>query len=166
MQTNETKNNMLDIVEKVKSLILEQNTLIEEMAGIEKKRKEVEEKLNNITSQIQSTASLLSGTTVTERPNTPKSSIMPQKGIIDDIISVMSETVPMSREEIAAAMEQKGVKINVNSLRSYLSNLNTCFESIKKSDPRYNEMKKKGWILLKGVRQLRKNADSSDGKTV
>ncbi|MHB0946125.1 MAG: hypothetical protein ACYC3B_03020 [Sedimentisphaerales bacterium] len=155
---------MLEAIKEIQRLIMEKGKLNDELAGIEKREKEIRERLGKINSEIHTNAAILSE--IKQKNTAPKPSKIPHKGIVYHIAEVMSETEPMSKEEIMAAMLKKGLVCDsLNSLRSYLSNMD-CFEPIKKSDPRYKEMKKKGWICHKDM--LHKNSASSplkDGKT-
>ena len=65
----------------------------------------------------------------------------PKTGIVIDMISVMSKTEPMTRNEICEKLKEKGIEVTQkikNNVKSYLSYLN-CFQHIKNNN-------KKGYI--------------------
>ena len=135
-----------DKVEAIKQLGAKKEEYYLKIVFLEAEIAKFKSKIEEIDTQINNLIGLNKTPNPIPSPTNNRYQI-PQKGIVIEIAEVMSEEVPMSRQEIFEALKQKGLDVNEHSVRSYLTNLQ-CFECIKKSDPRYD---KKGWICHKGM---------------
>jgi len=65
---------------------------------------------------------------------TPSGATNPKKGILAEMIKIMTKTSPMTVEEIYNNLKQSDIKVEENSVRSYLSNINNrdYFTNVKK----------------------------------
>ena len=135
-----------DKVEAIKQLGAKKEEYYLKIVFLEAEIAKFKLKIEEIDTQINSFIGLTKESGPPLKPANKKRQI-PQKGIVIEMAEVMSEEIPMSREEIYEAVKAKGLDYNENSIRSYLTNMQ-CFECIKKSDPRYD---KKGWICHKGM---------------
>jgi phage host-nuclease inhibitor protein Gam len=140
-----TEDEALERAEKIKQLVLEKARYQTKIKVLKEEIEDLTKKIPDLDLQISSLLGLGKMETSTKKPGNPKLSI-PQKGMVMDMVKVMSNDNPMTKDEIIQVMkEQNNEEPNPRSIRSYLSNLE-CFENIKKSDPRFN---KKGWICHK-----------------
>ena len=137
------KDDKIDEINKlakdIKQIFIQKEVLYIEAAILEKKIMDIKETILEIEKRLHL---FICGD---EKTKKTKNVSMPDKGIVIDIIDVMDEKNPMTIKEIIQAIENKGKKANINSVTSYLSNLE-CFLNTHKSNPLYN---KKGWVCRK-----------------
>jgi hypothetical protein len=135
--------------DKVKQLVIEKENALHSIEEMMSHITELKGRIGEIDSELNSLLELNIKlySYDRERSRCIESSI-PKKGLVRDMAKVMSDSEPMTIIEIVERLKslenQKG-EINLNSIRSYLTNL-ACFKCIKKSDTNYPG---KGWICLK-----------------
>lgn len=151
--------NEMEVLSELNQLMKSKIDIQNEIADFEQKIEEIaaklkdnKDKLIEIEVKINNSLSLLTQKTpkkTLKKPpyHTTEGGITivsePEEGIVRDMIDAMTINNPMSVEEIITSLDNK---YKINSVRSYLANLD-YFRNVKKKDQDFNNFGKKGWIV-------------------
>lgn len=83
----------------------------------------------------------------------PRTYAIPRTGVVYDMAQVMSESDPMTLEEIMNAMSKKKLHPKRHTVRQYLSYIQ-CFEKVKEN--KHFGSNRSGWICHKDMLGLEK----------
>jgi hypothetical protein len=142
---NGVEQNAIKKAEDIKKLVLERELALQKVSSLEDEIDELKNKIGDIESQLNA---FLSFPKADEKKSAKSMTLIPRKGIVLWMAEVMSEDHPMTKEEIVEALKKKGHDVGINSVRSYLTNMD-CFENIQISGPKFAKYNKKGWLCHK-----------------
>ena len=133
-------------VEEISDLLVKRDKVLNSVISFQEKIEKLEEEIVEINKRLSTlVATNDNDLTANQHESTNQITTFPKKGRVFQMAHVMSETVPMTLDDIIEALKKNGeTKVSRNSIRSYLSN-DPCFKNLKKGE-RGNNIK--GWVCV------------------
>lgn len=147
-QKKSDKQDAINKAEGIRKLVLERELALKKIKENEDETLKLKKRNDDIEIQLNSLLSFQRTESSSRDTLGNKTLPKPKRGIVKWMAEVMSEDRPMTKEEIVDAIKKNGHDVEINSVRSYLSNMD-CFENIQISGPEFAKYNKKGWLCHK-----------------
>ena len=144
------------LLDELTELLAQKRKLTQEiefhLQEVDKKKTE----LRSVQDKILTTTDRIKGDNsgpLSENDNvdTPLPESLPKKGIVKELFVILSEAdEAMSAVDLYEALQEKGKKASLNSVRANLSVHKDLFQNIMKKDLTQGDNRKPGWVIKRG----------------